>query len=629
MDTGMTNSADATPPRDAPRGRRGTPPDAASAARAQARAQASAWTREQTRLGRRTAAPAIAAGLGGTLLAIAQAFCIARVLALALAGATLPPADAAALSLRAAPWLAGFAALALGRAVLLLAAERAAFAAGAAARRRLRTDALSRLLQAGPALLRLRPSGELTAAVVDRIAALDGLFSRWVPAATLALLAPTAVAVAALLADPFAALVLICAGLLVPVAMALSGIGAAAASKRQFLALARLQARFLDRVRGIATIVLAGRAEDEARALAAAAAELRRRTMRVLRVAFLSSAALDCALAAALVILALHDGRALLSAGAFTPSLAPALSPNVAGMAAAPAQTAHLLTPATALFCLLLAPEFFAPLRVFSLAYQDRLQAAGAAEILAALPPPATIPDGPAPAIRTVAARGVAVTFDDVHLSWDPARPPSLDGMSFRVPAGETLVLAGPSGAGKSTVIEVLLGFARPDSGRVLLNGAAIETIVPSALARLTAWIGQKPMLFAGTLRENIAFGRPDATDAEVEQAASRAQVDAFAQTLPDGLDTVIGDAGYGLSGGQAQRVAIARAFLRNAPLLLLDEPTAHLDPATEAEILDSLRSLAVGRTVILASHSAAAHGFGGRRLDIRDGRAASVRGAA
>ncbi len=625
MDTGMTNSADATPPRDAPRRRRGTPPDAASAARAQARAQAGAWTREQTRLGRRTAAPAIAAGLGGTLLAIAQAFCIARVLALALAGATLPPADDAALSLRAVPWLAGFAALALGRAVLLLAAERAAFAAGAAARRRLRSDALSRLLQAGPALLRLRPSGELTAAVVDRIEALDGLFSRWVPAATLALLAPTAVAVAALLADPFAALVLICAGLLVPVAMALSGIGAAAASKRQFLALARLQARFLDRVRGIATIVLAGRAEDEARALAAAADELRRRTMRVLRVAFLSSAALDCALAAALVILALHDGRALLSAGASTPGPAP----GIAGMAAAPALTAHLLTPATALFCLLLAPEFFAPLRAFSLAYQDRLQAAGAAEVLAALPPPATVPDGPAPAIRNVAARGVAVTFDDVHLSWDPARPPSLDGMSFRVPAGETLVLAGPSGAGKSTVIEVLLGFVRADSGRVLLNGAAIETIVPSALARLTAWIGQKPMLFAGTLRENIAFGRPDATDAEVEQAASRAQVDAFAQTLPDGLDTVIGDAGYGLSGGQAQRVAIARAFLRNAPLLLLDEPTAHLDPATEAEILDSLRRLAVGRTVILASHSAAAHGFGGRRLDIRDGRAASVRGAA
>ncbi len=620
MDTGTTSTADPTPPLTRARPRRGARPaaDPAAAARAAARAQARAWTREQTRLGRRTAAPAIAAGLASTLLAIAQAFCIARVLDLALAGGTLPMADAATLSLRAAPWLAAFTILALGRALLLLAAERAAFAAGAAARRRLRTDALSRLLQAGPSLLRLRPSGELTAAVVDRIEALDGLFSRWVPAATLALLAPTAVAVAALLADPFAALVLICAGLLVPVAMALSGIGAAAASKRQFLALARLQARFLDRVRGIATIVLSGRTDDEARALAAAAAELRRRTMRVLRVAFLSSAALDCALAAALVILALHDGHALLAA-----------TMPLGTVTAAGAVPARALTPATALFCLLLAPEFFAPLRVFSLAYQDRLQAAGAAEVLASLPPPATVPDGPAPEIRTVAARGVAVAFDDVRLSWDPARPPALDGMSFRVPAGETLVLAGPSGAGKSSVIEVLLGFARPDSGRVLLNGAAIETIVPSALAKLTAWIGQKPVLFAGTLRENIAFGRPDATDAEVEQAASRAQVDSFAASLPDGLDTVIGDAGHGLSGGQAQRVAIARAFLRNAPLLLLDEPTAHLDPATEAEVLESLRRLAVGRTVILASHSAAAHGFGGRRLDIRDGRAAGVRGAA
>ncbi len=614
MDTGTPNTADPTPPLTPATPRRGrakpAPSDPASAARAQARAQARAWTREQTRLGRRTATPAIAAGLASTLCAIAQAFCIAQVLDLALAGGTLPMDQAAALSLQAAPWLAGFAGLALCRALLLLAAERAAFAAGAAARRRLRTDALSRLLQAGPSLLRLRPSGELTAAVVDRIEALDGLFSRWVPAATLALLAPTAVAVAALLADPFAALVLICAGLLVPVAMALSGIGAAAASKRQFLALARLQARFLDRVRGIATIVLAGRTEDEARALADAADELRSRTMRVLRVAFLSSAALDCALAAALVILALHDGHALLAA------------------TAAPA-AARVLTPATALFCLLLAPEFFAPLRAFSLAYQDRLQAAGAAEVLASLPPPATVPDGPAPEIRNVAARGVAVAFDDVRLSWDPARAPALDGMSFRVPAGETLVLAGPSGAGKSTVIEVLLGFARPDSGRVLLNGAAIETIVPSALAKLTAWIGQKPVLFAGTLRENIAFGRPDATDPEIEQAAARAQVDGFAATLPLGLDTVIGEGGHGLSGGQAQRVAIARAFLRNAPLLLLDEPTAHLDPATEAEVLESLRRLAVGRTVILASHSAAAHGFGGRRLDIRDGRAAGVRGAA
>jgi ATP-binding cassette subfamily C protein CydD len=235
--------------------------------------------------------------------------------------------------------------------------------------------------------------------------------------------------------------------------------------------------------------------------------------------------------------------------------------------------------------------------------------------------PPAAEPAPPAE-VRTVAARGVAVAFEDVLLTWDPARGPALDGLSFRVPAEETLILAGPSGAGKSSVIEILLGFVRPDSGRVTLNGADIATLVPAALSRLTAWIGQRPVLFAGTIRENIRFARPEATEAEIDAAARAARVTEFAARLPAGLDTIVGEGGFGLSGGQAQRVAIARAFLKNAPLLLLDEPTAHLDPATEADVLESLRRLAIGRTVILASHSAAAHDFSGRRLDLRAGRA-------
>jgi ATP-binding cassette subfamily C protein CydD len=184
------------------------------------------------------------------------------------------------------------------------------------------------------------------------------------------------------------------------------------------------------------------------------------------------------------------------------------------------------------------------------------------------------------------------------------------------------MVLAGPSGSGKTTVLEVLLGFVRPDAGRVLINGADIASIVPQALARMTAWIGQRPVLFAGSIADNIRFARPDASDAEIADAARAARLDALLSELPEGIDTVVGEAGYGLSGGQAQRVAIARAYLKNAPLLLLDEPTAHLDPATEQEVFDSLQRLAIGRTVILASHSAAAHGFGGRRLDIRAGRA-------
>jgi ATP-binding cassette subfamily C protein CydD len=471
------------------------------------------------------------------------------------------------------------------------------------ARRRLRSDALTRLLHAGPALLRTRHSGDLAAIVVDRVEALDGLFSRWVPAATLAVAGPILVALAALWADPLAALVLTLCGLLVPVAMALAGIGAAAASRGQFLALARLQARFLDRVRGVATIVLAGRAEDEAQALAVAAADLGKRTMRVLRVAFLSSAALDLATVAALALLAVHYGIAL--------------------------RVGTLAQPARALFALLLVPEFFAPLRGFAAAYQDRLHATGAAEALIELPPAPEPAPPPAKPVRTVAASGVTVAFEDVHLTWDPARGPALDGLSFRVPAGETLVLAGPSGAGKSTVIEILLGFARPDRGRVTLNGADITDLVPQSLNRLTAWIGQRPVLFAGSVRDNIRFARPEATDAEIAEAARVARVSEFADALPEKLDTRVGEGGYGLSGGQAQRVAIARAFLKNAPLLLLDEPTAHLDPATESDVLEGLRRLAIGRTVIMASHSVGSQALRGQRLDIRGGRAAAARGVA
>jgi ATP-binding cassette subfamily C protein CydD len=555
-----------------------------------AKKAARAWTKQQTRLGRRQSLPVVAFGLGGIAAAILQAGCLALFLGARLRG--LPPAL----------WpLAGFALLALLRAWLQCRADRAAFAAGANGRARLRHDIVARLLAAGPAILRGRHSAELTSAAVDQVEALDGLFARWMPAATLAIAGPALVLLAALATDPVAAAILAGAGLLVPVGQAMAGIGAAAASRGQFLALARLQARFLDRVRGIATIVLAGRADDEAGALARAADELRRRTMRVLRVVFLSSAMLDCALAGALIALALRY-RHILAGGH--------------GAASA------------ALFVLLLVPEFFAPLRGFAAAYQDRMHATGAAEALIGLP--AAPAAAPLAVIRTVEASGVAIAFQDVSFTWDVSRGPALDGLSFVLPAGEMLVLSGPSGAGKSTVIELLLGFVRPQSGRILLNGRDIADIVPEALSTLTAWIGQKPVLFAGTIRDNIRFARPDASEAEIEEAARQARVSDFAARLPAGLDTPVGEGGHGISGGQAQRVAIARAFLKQAPLLLLDEPTNHLDPATEAEVLASLRRLAVGKTVVMASHTAAAHAFGGRRLELRAGRAAAVgRGAA
>ncbi len=274
---------------------------------------------------------------------------LAVVLGAVLAGRAVP--------LHAVGVFAWLAALRVG---LGFASDLRSFEAGAAGRSRLRADIVARLLAAGPSLLRTRHSGELASVAVDEVEAVDGLFSRWVPAASLAVAAPLLVALVAVAVDPVAAAILAGAGLLVPVGQALAGVGAAAASRGQFLALARLQARFLDRVRGIATIVLAGRADDEARALAIAADELRARTMRVLRVAFISSAMLDAAMASALIALVVRYRHAL---------------------------ALHAGSPVTALFLLLLVPEFFAPLRGFAAAYQDRLHATGAAEAIMQVPP--------------------------------------------------------------------------------------------------------------------------------------------------------------------------------------------------------------------------------------------------
>jgi ATP-binding cassette subfamily C protein CydD len=549
------------------------------------KAAARAWVKREQRAGRRPARPVIAFGLLGTILAIGQAFCAASI----LTGESITVS------------LAGFAVAGLLRAGLGYAADRAGFAAGAAARRRLRTDTVTRLARARPLLAHARHSAELAAIIVDRIEALDGLFARFIPASWLAIAAPFVVATVVVVLDPIAGGMLVLTGLLVPAAMALSGLGAAAAARDQFLALTRLQSRFLDRIRGIATIIMHGRAEYEATALGHAADELRVRTMRVLRLAFLSSAALDLAAALALVLLALRYGQQW--------------------------REGSLADPRAALMVLLLTPEFFAPLRAFSAAYQDMFHASAAAGALIEVPPmPAS---GPPREIRTVETQGVSVQFEDVRLTWDKSRGPALNGLSFRVPAGETVVLAGPSGSGKSSALEILLGFARPDSGRVIINGRDIIDIVPQALSSIIAWIGQRPVLFSGSIRDNILFARPGATEEELARAMRAARVEGFVEQLPDGLETKVGEGGYGLSGGQAQRIAIARAFLKNAPLLLLDEPTAHLDPATESEVFDGLRRLAAGRTVILASHSVAARAFSGRRLDIRDGRIEPARGVA
>lgn len=548
-------------------------PPPAEAARARALLSATA------RSGRARLARPILLGLASIACGIAQAWLIATVLA-------------ALLGHGAAGWaeLAGAASLALLSIALGVAQEAAQADAGAAARAGLRRRAFARLLRAGPA--DERPVGERATLVVDRIEALDGYFSRWLPAAALAAAGPLLIAIAVAAEDPLSGLILFVAGAMVPVGMAVTGIGAALASRQQFDALQALSGRFLDRMRGLPQLVLFRRQEAEAEALAAAADELRRRTMRVLRVAFLSGLVLEVIFAAVLGCLAWRHGNLL-----------------VGGHPA----------PQAALFCLLMVPGFFAPLRAFSAAYHERMAANGAA---AALAPLLEGPDEEEGLQLAEIPPSVVVTFEHVGLTYDPARGAALTDLTFRVLPGEALVLAGPSGSGKSSVLRLLMGFHAPDGGRIALNGRDATTLRPAELRRLSAYVGQKAHLFRASIRENILLARPGATPAEVEAAARAAHVAEFAAALPQGLDTLVGEEGFGLSGGQAQRVAIARAFLRNAPLVLLDEPTAHLDPGTEAQVLDSLRRLCAGRTAIIATHSPALRARFSRVLELEQGRA-------
>lgn len=490
----------------------------------------------------------------------------------------------------------------LCRAGLQLRSERGNFELGASARRRLRSHVLGALLALGPAGLRGRHSGELAATVVDRVEAMDGFHARWIPATGLAIIGPILVGLAALLADWRSGIILIIAGLFVPFSMAVAGIGAGVAAKKQFLAMTRLQVRFLDRIRGISTIVLSGRSEDEANALSLAANELRQRTMRVLRMAFLSSTALDLAAAAALVLIVVR----------FTPVL----------------HGAHGMAP-TALFLVLLVPEFFAPLRGFAAVYGDRMAVEAVADEFSQLP---AVPQAQAAIdVRSVVAHGVTLAFEHVTYGWGQQRP-VLENLSFKVGSGEMLLLTGASGCGKSTVIDLVLGFLSPQAGRITINGADIETLVPASCTRMIGWIGQKPVIFAGTIEENIRFANPTASDDEVKAVVRKAHLSSMISALPLELQTPLGEGGFGVSGGQAQRIAIARAFLKDAPLLLLDEPTSHLDPAIEGDILESLKDLAVGRTVVLATHSTQAMDFaktiGAKRVDLEALRYASWRGA-
>lgn len=535
---------------------------------------------------------ALAAGCG--ILSGLAMILQAGLLAFVLSAAIIEGRGPAALSV---PLGALLAVLAV-RAVCAWGMETAGISAAEAIKRTLRGRLFSHIAALGPVHTADWQAGSLAASVVDQVEAIEGYFARFFPQLAIVAVVPLTMLAAVVQFDWVAALILLLAAPLIPFFMALVGMGADHLSRQQMQALARMGGYFLDRLQGLPTLQLFRQQDREADRIAAASDELRWRTMRVLRVAFLSSAVLEFFSSVAIAVLAIYIGFALLGFFDFAP--------------------ASQMSLFTGLFVLLLAPDFFQPLRQLAQHYHERASALGAAremrEILRRSSPPRPVTPVSLPQRRPAEARLEHVIFRY------PSRPaPVLDGFSLDVAAGERVALAGPSGAGKSTVISLLLGFVRPDQGRVMINGCDLAAVDPDGIASASAWLGQRAHVFHGTIRDNVRLGRRDADEAVIVQAAERARVMEFAERLPRGLDTLVGERGFGLSGGQVRRIALARVMLKDAPLLLLDEPTAGLDPANEALILEALAELAgQGRTMVIATHGVAGMDFADRVVELR-----------
>jgi ATP-binding cassette subfamily C protein CydD len=529
---------------------------------------------------RRGLVPAVACGVLAGLAVVAQAALLSR----ATGGAFLGAASLAAL----APILLALAGLAVARAALAWLQEALAQRVSARVRLAVRDRLARRLLALGPRFASGERTGELANTLVGGVEALDAYVAQYLPQATLAVLVPALVLAAVAWSDPLSAVVLLLTFPLVPLFMWLIGSAAEARTRRQWTALSRLAARFHDALSGLATLRAFGRADDEARVLEQVGERHRALTLDVLRLAMVSALALEALATLGTAVVAVQVGLRLLYAR---------------------------LGFEDALFVLVLAPEFYRPLRALGAAYHagmaGREAAARMLEILEAealLAAPAVLAPAPAVAPAPVQwamakARPPRIRFESVRVVHEARRAAALDGFTLEIPAGETLALVGPTGAGKTTAAHLLLRFLEPSVGRILVDDTPLAELAPEAWRRSLAWVPQQPRLFHGSLGENLLLGRPDAGPEAVERALRLAQLEELVRELPRGLETEVGEGGARLSGGEAQRVALARALLRDAPVLVLDEPTAQLDLATEAAVVEGVRELCRGRTVLLVAH--------------------------
>ncbi|KUM80236.1 ABC transporter [Streptomyces curacoi] len=470
--------------------------------------------------------------------------------------------------------------VAIGRALVAWLTELAAHRASAAVKSELRGRLLDRAAELGPGWLSGQRTGSLVALATRGVDALDDYFSRYLPQLGLAVVVPVAVLARIVTEDWVSAAIIVGTLPLIPIFMMLIGWATQSHMDRQWRLLSRLSGHFLDVVAGLPTLKVFGRAKAQAESIRRITGEYRRATMRTLRIAFISSFALELLSTLSVALVAVTIGMRLVHG------------------------EMHLYD---GLVVLVLAPEAYLPLRQVGAQYHAAAEGLSAAEEIF------EVLETSVPASGSAAVPTGAVSFEGVSVRYPGRSADAVSNASFVVEPGETVALVGPSGAGKSTLLNVLLGFVCPTEGRALVGGVDLAELDLEEWRSRIAWVPQRPHLYAGTIAENVRLARPEADDAAVRRALADAGALEFVDALPQGVDTVLGEDGAGLSAGQRQRLALARAFLADRPVLLLDEPTAALDGATEAEVVEAVRRLAVGRTVLLVVHRPALLGVADR----------------
>ncbi|MGX1634664.1 thiol reductant ABC exporter subunit CydD [Streptomyces albidoflavus] len=461
-------------------------------------------------------------------------------------------------------------AVALGRALVSWLTELAAHRASAAVTSELRMRLVERAGQLGPGWLGDRRTGSLIALATRGVDALDDYFARYLPQLGLAVVVPVAVLARIVTEDWVSAAIIVVTLPLIPLFMALIGWATQSRMDRQWGLLSRLSGHFLDVVAGLPTLKIFGRAKAQAESIRRITHDYRRATLRTLRIAFLSSFALELLATLSVALVAVTIGMRLVHGD---------------------------MDLYTGLVILVLAPEAYLPLRQVGAQYH------AAAEGLAAAEEVFAVLETPVPHTGTQAPPAGALAFEGVTVRYPGRDAPAVREATFTVEPGETVALVGPSGCGKTTLLQAALGFVAPAEGRVTVGGTDLAEVDREQWHQRIAWVPQRPQLFVGTVAENVRLARPDASEAEVARALEQAGAREFVAGLPAGAETELGEDGAGLSAGQRQRVALARAFLADRPVLLLDEPTASLDGASEEAVVEAVRRLAVGRTVLLVVH--------------------------